>query len=125
MVCMAMASDSLADSWLKHGALKQVRDRYTSGGKKSYLMYASGKALVALAISASTWLASLQPNMGSLYIDQYLHDSGSMIRLALLHAFDILGPTCTTKDPSLASTPFTYSCCQDASASGEISVPRE
>ena len=39
---------------------------------KGYLMYASGKALVALAISARTWLGSLQPNMGSLYIDQYL-----------------------------------------------------
>ena len=40
-----------------------------------YLMYASGKALVALAISARTWLASLQPNMGSLYIDQYLRQT--------------------------------------------------
>ena len=38
-------------------------------------MYASGKALVALAISARTWLASLQPNMGSLYIAQYLRQT--------------------------------------------------
>ena len=40
-----------------------------------YLMYASGKALVALAISARTWLASLQPNMGSLYMAQYLRQT--------------------------------------------------
>ena len=36
------------------------------------LMYAVGKVLVAFWISVRTWLASLQPNMGSLYIDQYL-----------------------------------------------------
>ena len=35
-------------------------------------MYAVGKVLVAFWISVRTWLASLQPNMGSLYIDQYL-----------------------------------------------------
>ncbi len=35
-------------------------------------MYASGKDLVAFEISFSTWPASLQPNMGSLYIVQYL-----------------------------------------------------
>ena len=35
-------------------------------------MYAVGKVVVAFWISCRTWLASLQPNMGSLYIAQYL-----------------------------------------------------
>ena len=102
---MAMAFNSLADSWLKHGALNSSGTGVYCGAM-SYLMYASGKALVALAISASTWLASLQPNMGSLYIAQYLHDSESMMRLALLHASEYPGTYLYYKGPLLSQHTF-------------------
>lgn len=67
-------------------------DRDTEGGGWADLMYASGKDSVALAISARTWLGSVQPNMGSLYIDQYLlQQNGHSQLFALMHTLLDLG----------------------------------
>ena len=64
-----------SDCGLQRKGAKESQQSPERQGAANYLMYASGNVLVAFWISVRTWLASLQPNMGSLYIDQYLQPS--------------------------------------------------